>query len=113
MPRNLICDSFDGAHATRSALPGWRNIVAIRSDLPNGPDITSGHGQQCQACHDAMNAAVAAGTYDSDGPNANTRRTARLAALNKLRTFGGASGATPLTLAEMRLIFQAADKGDF
>jgi hypothetical protein len=111
MPRNLICESFDGAHASRSAAPGWRNIVGIRGD--SGADVTSGHGMQCQACHDAMNAAVAAGTLDGDGPNANVRRAARLAALNKLRTFGGASGATALTLAELRLIFNAADKGDF
>lgn len=112
MPRNLICDSYDGGHAGRSALPGWRNIVGIRTDQ-NGADITSGHGQQCAACADAMNTEFAAGTRDSDGTGANARRVARLAALNKLRTFGGASGATPLTVAEIRLIFTANDKGEF
>lgn len=113
MARNLICDSFDGAHAGRSASPGWRDIVAIRTDLANGADITTGHGQQCLACHNAQSAAAAAGTWDGDGPNANVRRAARLIALNKLRNFGGASGATPLTLVELRLIFNAALIGDF
>jgi len=111
MPRNILCDSFDGAHASRSAAPGWRNIIGIRTDQ-TGPDIT-GSGMQCLACHNALNAATAAGTQDGDGPNANVRRAARLAALNKLRTFGGASGATALTLLELRLIFTAADRGDF
>jgi hypothetical protein len=105
MARNLICDSFDAQHATRSAQPGFRNIVAVRNDLPAGPDITSGHGQQCLACHNAMNAAT-----NSAEPGL---RAARLAALNKLRTFGGATGATALTLAELRLIFTANEKGEF
>lgn len=104
MPRNLICDSFDGAHASRSASPGWRNIVGIKQNV-TGADITSGHGLQCQACHDAQNAAT-----NTAEPGL---RAARLAALNKLRTFGGASGATALTLAELRLIFTAGDKGEF
>jgi len=112
MARNLLCESFDGGHAGRSASPGFRNIVGIRTDLPDGPDIANS-GQQCLACHNALNAAVAAGTWDADGNGANARRIARLAALNKLRNFGGASGATPLTLAELRLIFQANDKGEF
>ena len=64
------------------------NIVGVRTDLANGADITSGHGQQCQACHDAMNAAVAAGTLDSDGANANTRRAA-LATAGRILTYNG------------------------
>jgi hypothetical protein len=104
MARNMACDSFDAQHATRSAQPGFRNIVGVRQDLAAGPDLT-GHGMQCGACHNAQ--MVAATTTE------NNRRTATLAALTKLKNFGGASGATPLTNAEVRLIFNGADLNDF
>lgn len=96
--RLLHCDSFDGAHATRSALPGFRTVVGQRTDLPDGPPITSGHGLQCAACQDAQQAQAATAE--------NGERVLRLAAINKLRT------ATGLTPAELRRVFDARDKGD-
>jgi len=104
MARNLRCDPPDGAHASRSANTGWRNTVGTRTDINTGPDDLLGHGMMCAACRVAVEAAALAAEA--------TARTARMAALNKLRNFGGASGATPLTVAEMRLIFDAREKGD-
>ena len=96
--RLLHCDSFDGQHATRAALPGFRTVVGQRNDVPDGPPITSGHGMQCAACQDAQQAILAT--------SENAERILRLQALNKLRTAAG------LTVAELRRIFEARDKGD-
>jgi hypothetical protein len=96
--RLLHCDSFDGQHATRSALPGFRTVVGQRTDLPDGPPITNGHGLQCEACQAALQALQAT--------SETTERALRLAALNKLRVAAG------LTVAELRRIFDARDKGD-
>jgi hypothetical protein len=104
MARNLICDSFDGLHATRSLNPGFRNVVAIRTD-DIGPDITSGHGMQCEACYNAQVAAASVAEVAA--------QSARLAAVTKLRFFGFAAGAIPLSPSELDLIFKAREKGEF
>jgi len=50
--RDLKCSDVN--HDSRSAQPGFQDIVGERTDLAPGPAMTTGHDMICTACANAL-----------------------------------------------------------